>query len=305
MPQEVAEGVFLWSRDELDLAPPRERVPQVRKTEFYMHHSGGTELGRADFAPWWRNIQRGHFNHGWIDIGYNLGVASDSQSAQKAHILEGRGWNGVGAHTENHNTAGLGVCYLRNGAPTPGVKRAIRYIYDRASRAIDLPLKRFGHCDVFATACPGDLLDWVHAGMPVDAPAPAAALRTINAPACGIELNRAKDGYWIAAQDGGVFAYGRAQFFGSMGSQALNAPVVAMMVTPSEFGYWLVAADGGVFAFGDAEFYGSMGGRGLNEPITGASRTPSGQGYALVAADGGVFCFGDAEFLGAPTELKR
>ena len=60
--------------------------------------------------------------------------------------------------------------------------------------------------------------------------------------------------------DGGVFAFGDAQFYGSMGGQPLNQPIVGMASTADGKGYWLVAADGGIFSFGDATFYGSMGG---------------------------------------------
>ena len=74
-------------------------------------------------------------------------------------------------------------------------------------------------------------------------------------------------GYWQVAADGGVFAFGDAAFYGSMGGKALNAPVVSMAVTPDGGGYWQVAADGGVFAFGDAAFSGSMGGKALNAPV--------------------------------------
>jgi hypothetical protein len=35
-------------------------------------------------------------------------------------------------------------------------------------------------------------------------------------------------GYWFTASDGGVFAYGDAQFWGSTGSIRLNQPVVGM-----------------------------------------------------------------------------
>jgi hypothetical protein len=106
-------------------------------------------------------------------------------------------------------------------------------------------------------------------------------------------------GLVLSAQDGGVFAYGAAQFAGSMGGQRLDAPVVGVAATPDGGGYWLVAADGGVFSFGDARFYGSMGGRHLNARIVGMAATPDGQGYWLVAADGGVFNFGDAPFAGS------
>ena len=71
-------------------------------------------------------------------------------------------------------------------------------------------------------------------------------------------------GYWLVAADGGIFAFGDAPFFGSMGGEPLNAPIVGMAATPDGDGYWLVAADGGIFAFGDAPFLGSMGGQPLN-----------------------------------------
>ncbi|MDA8356106.1 MAG: putative Ig domain-containing protein, partial [Actinomycetota bacterium] len=93
--------------------------------------------------------------------------------------------------------------------------------------------------------------------------------------------------HWMVAAAGGVFAFGDAQFYGSMGGQHLNAPVVGMAATPTGGGYWLVASDGGVFAFGDAQFYGSMGGQHLNAPVVGMAATPTGGGYWLVASDGG------------------
>ena len=106
-------------------------------------------------------------------------------------------------------------------------------------------------------------------------------------------------GYWVASADGGVFAYGAAGSYGSLGSLALQGPIVGMAATADGRGYWLVALDGGVFAFGDAGFYGSMGGHPLNQPIVGMAATPDGLGYWLVAADGGIFAFGDAPFLGS------
>ena len=66
-------------------------------------------------------------------------------------------------------------------------------------------------------------------------------------------------GYWLVAADGGIFAYGTAQFYGSAGSLRLNQPVVGMAATPDGGGYWLVAADGGIFTYGDAPFFGSTG----------------------------------------------
>ena len=76
-------------------------------------------------------------------------------------------------------------------------------------------------------------------------------------------------GYWLVASDGGIFAFGDAGFWGSMGGRQLAAPVVGMAPTADGGGYWLVASDGGIFAFGDAVFSGSMGGRPLAAPVVG------------------------------------
>ena len=111
-------------------------------------------------------------------------------------------------------------------------------------------------------------------------------------------------GYWQVGLDGGVFAFGTAQFFGSTGAMKLNQPIVGIAATPSGLGYWLVARDGGIFSFGDATFYGSMGATTLNQPIVGISPTPLGKGYRMVAGDGGIFGFGDAMFMGSTGALK-
>lgn len=106
-------------------------------------------------------------------------------------------------------------------------------------------------------------------------------------------------GYWLVGGDGGVFAYGDAQFYGSMGGKPLNAPIVGIAAAPDGKGYWLVASDGGIFAFGDAMFSGSMGRTHLNAPMTGIAANPDGGGYWTVASDGGVFAFGGAPFEGS------
>jgi hypothetical protein len=83
----------------------------------------------------------------------------------------------------------------------------------------------------------------------------------------------AANGYYEVASDGGLFAFGTAPFYGSMGGKPLNQPVVGLASTPGGGGYWEVASDGGLFAFGDAAFYGSMGGKPLNKPIVGMTTT--------------------------------
>jgi hypothetical protein len=109
----------------------------------------------------------------------------------------------------------------------------------------------------------------------------------------------AGDGYWLAASDGGVFAFGGARFLGSMGGTRLNKPINGMAPAIDGNGYWLVASDGGIFAFGTARFLGSLGSLTLNQPITAMAAAPDGNGYWLVARDGGVFAFGTAGYFGS------
>jgi hypothetical protein len=108
-------------------------------------------------------------------------------------------------------------------------------------------------------------------------------------------------GYWQVASDGGVFAYGDAQFHGSVPGPGLRLTnIMGMARTPSGKGYWLVGRDGGVFSFGDAPFHGSLPGLDVRVGnIVGMVPTKSGGGYWLVGSDGGVFSFGDAQFHGS------
>jgi hypothetical protein len=121
----------------------------------------------------------------------------------------------------------------------------------------------------------------------------------LNQPIVGMATTPSGGGYWMVATDGGVFAYGDANFYGSTGAIHLNKPIVGMAATPDGKGYWMVASDGGIFSFGDAAFYGSTGNIHLNKPIVGMASTPDGHGYWLAASDGGIFTFGDAPFYGS------
>ncbi len=64
-------------------------------------------------------------------------------------------------------------------------------------------------------------------------------------------------GYWLAAEDGGVFGFGDVLFYGSLADKGLNGRITAMEATPNGAGYWLLGCDGGVFGFGNAAFFGS------------------------------------------------
>jgi lipoprotein-anchoring transpeptidase ErfK/SrfK len=127
--------------------------------------------------------------------------------------------------------------------------------------------------------------------------------RHLNAPIVGMAPTAGGKGYWLVANDGGIFGF-NAPFFGSLGARHLNSPIVGMAATPTGKGYWLVAGDGGVFTFGDAKYYGSTGSMHLNAPIRQIIAGPKGKGYWLMATDGGVFTFGSARFHGSTGSMR-
>ncbi|GEM_PF-5504878 len=112
---------------------------------------------------------------------------------------------------------------------------------------------------------------------------------------------RSATGYTILGTDGGVFAFGGAQFYGSLPAIGLvpNAPLRNLTLTTSEQGYYMMGLDGGVFCFGDAQFLGSLPGLGISNQTIDLEAVPGGQGYYLLGPDGGVFAFGTAQFYGS------
>lgn len=89
---------------------------------------------------------------------------------------------------------------------------------------------------------------------PISIPTLSEASKMTGTVAVKILPTPSGNGYWVVASTGGVFSFGDAQFFGSMGGKPLNAPISDAAVHPSGQGYWLLGADGGVFAFGQAQF---------------------------------------------------
>ena len=123
------------------------------------------------------------------------------------------------------------------------------------------------------------------------APPPSATAAEVVATPSG-------NGYWLVATDGGIFAYGDAGFYGSLGDRVLNKPITGMVPTPTGQGYWLVASDGGIFAFGDAEFFGSAGAITLNKPIVGMAN--SGNDETAFTAAGARGATGPTGAVGPP-----
>ena len=84
--------------------------------------------------------------------------------------------------------------------------------------------------------------------------------KRLAAPIVGISTSPSVNGYWLAGRDGGVFAFGRATFWGSLPEyrdrqQAppdQKAPVAALAGTPDGSGYWVMLTSGHIYAFNDA-----------------------------------------------------
>jgi hypothetical protein len=108
------------------------------------------------------------------------------------------------------------------------------------------------------------------------APVVASTLSVRLASATRVAVEAGGGGYWLVASDGGVFAFGTAHYYGSMGGHHLNSPITGIVATADGRGYWLVAKDGGVFNFGDAVLLGSMGGTTLVAPVVGLASSSGG-----------------------------
>jgi hypothetical protein len=290
-----------------------------RITKLVVHHSD-TANGDPDPAATVRAIQQFHIKgNGWDDIGYNFLIDEQGRiyegrwardyDAGETHSGEDRNNFGVvGAHALNANGGAVGVCLLgtfTSRAPTAAAIDALGRLFAwKAERHniephgastfmfADGRVGSFpnisGHRDTSQTSCPGASM---HALLP--------SLRDRVSSLVQLKSITPTTGYWTAARNGAVTAFGLAQSHGSMAGKPLNAPIVSMCATPSNNGYWLLGGDGGIFAFGDAQFFGSTGGMVLNQPVLAMAPTPSAKGYWLAAGDGGVFAYGDAGFYGS------
>ncbi|MDQ3943922.1 MAG: peptidoglycan recognition protein [Actinomycetota bacterium] len=119
----------------------------------------------------------------------------------------------------------------------------------------------------------------------------------------GLATTPSGHGYWLAATDGRVFAFGDALPRGATPGQAVTgavgavkpaAPIVSIAAHPDGRGYWLLGADGGVFAV-DTGFFGSLAGRKPPPEAVQLRVTRTGDGYYVAAGDGAVYAFGDAD----------
>jgi hypothetical protein len=130
-------------------------------------------------------------------------------------------------------------------------------------------------------------------------PAGSRVAPSLNAPIVAMVPSRTGQGYFMVASDGGVFAFGDAQFAGSCPAiGGCSGSAVAVVPDATGNGYWVFTSTGNVYAFGDAPYYGAVPGTGV--AVTSAVATPDGHGYWILFSNGAVAPFGDAPALGSP-----
>jgi len=269
----------------------RPRMPLPAK-EVWLHHTVTvvTDDPHADA----RTVQRvGISRFGYISYSYLV--------HPRGTVLEGQGLR-VGAHTKNRNSISFGVSLIGNyeerhmtAEQVESTRRLIDWLQDAGHLRRGV-YPTGAHRDLAQTACCGRhayarIPELRQPWEPPTGPTtPAGGVVVANAPFVAL-LAHPNGGYLQIGKDGGIFAWGNAPFFGSLGGIRLNAPVCDAAWTSDFGGYWMVAEDGGVFAFGNAVHHGGMGGQQLNRPVVGISPTDEG-GYILIAEDGGIFTFG-------------
>ena len=123
----------------------------------------------------------------------------------------------------------------------------------------------------------------------------------LNKPDVGMAATPDRKGYWFVASDGGIFAYGDAEFYGSTGSMHLNKPIVGMAATPAGLLAGRLRRRSSPTATPVLRLDGSLH---LNQPVVGMAATPDGSGYWFAASDGGIFDYGDAGATARPEAFR-
>lgn len=154
-------GLVIISRAQWGAKPPEATTKLKQPVDtVYIHHTAGNSPGPtlASEKEKMRAIQREHqVNRGWSDIGYNFVIMPSGR------IGEGRGWQVVGAHTENHNSHSVGISFsgtFETVSPTPEAMAAARGLIAEGLRlgVLRHDFKIRGHRDTKATGCPGQRL---------------------------------------------------------------------------------------------------------------------------------------------------
>ena len=111
-----------------------------------LHHAEAKHCSIHDIHQW-------HLANGWAGCGYHFLVRKDGT------IYRGRPENKLGAHTSNHNTGSLGICFegsynteTMNEIQIKAGQELITYLLDKYNL---LKANVYKHKDFNSTDCPG------------------------------------------------------------------------------------------------------------------------------------------------------
>jgi len=120
-----------------------------------VHHTAGSQTETAE------QIRAAHKARGWGDIGYHAIV---TRAGGIWHVEQGRHLEWKGAHAGrgfpgNLGSIGISVCgnYVNSPVPLRAAEALYEQIFAWFMQLPDLEFI-FGHCDLNATACPGNRL---------------------------------------------------------------------------------------------------------------------------------------------------
>ncbi|MGH9298370.1 MAG: hypothetical protein ACRDZT_00460, partial [Acidimicrobiales bacterium] len=125
----------------------------------------------------------------------------------------------------------------------------------------------------------------------------------LAAPIVGMAVTPTGGGYWLVAADGGVFSYGNARFYGSLGGKIHTAAhdIVSIVATVDGKGYWLGDRSGALTPFGDAPHLPSLNPLDVSSgrpPIVGLAVLHDQMGAWVVNSAGTVFHLGQSHLYG-------
>lgn len=207
-------GRSAWGARNPKDEPTHMSMPQK---DVFIHHEASrfTSTATADEVAAMRQIQNFHMDtRGWNDIAYSFVVFPSGR------VYAARGFGIVGAHTAGHNSTSHAICFAGNyetQTPTEAALEAARQLirYGINLGAVARPYLVRGHRDVNPTACPGKNLYKLVPSIalaPKENPVPDPIV--INAPIVGVAITPTGNGYLLVSADGGVFAFGDAQYLG-------------------------------------------------------------------------------------------
>jgi hypothetical protein len=159
-------GLTVFERERIGLRPSRGSSPAGRLTHASIHHGGPEGAPRMTYAAaakTWRGWQAYHMDspdHGWNDIGYNLGVDG------LGRLYEGRPVGTLPAAVGNHNTGSVGIVFIQDGRHhelTPDARRTLQVLFEHGIPELGLPalktMRVRGHREYAghtSNACPGE-----------------------------------------------------------------------------------------------------------------------------------------------------